>query len=51
MDFALDPSEMPGTPEYEEIFIQERDRLQHLLDQIAEDEAYEAQQYPYRPSN
>ena len=50
-ELPLDPSEYPGTPEYEEIFDQTRDRQRMLLDMIEEDRAYAQLQYPYRHSN
>ena len=48
MNLPLDPSEAPGTPEYEEIF-QELYVMRHmLLDMIEEDRLYSQLQYPYR---
>ncbi len=51
MDLPLDPSEYPGTPEYEEIFQEHYDRRRMLLDMIEEDRMYQQLQYPYRQSN
>ena len=42
-----DPSEMPGTPEYEEIYEAQRAYIEWLLNS-EEDEVYDGGQYPYR---
>ena len=52
MDYLpLDPSEYPGTPEYEELF-EERETKRHmLLDLIEEQATYNRLQFPYRFSH
>ena len=48
MYLATDPSEYPGTTEYEEI-LEERHRLRVLmLDLLAEQEEQDRLQFPYR---
>ena len=47
----MDPSEMPGTPEYEEIYEEQRARSQALIDLIEEQDDYDTLQFPYRQSN
>ena len=48
---ATDPSEYPGTPEYDEI-LEERHRLRVLmLELLAEQEELDKLQYPYRFSH
>ena len=51
MSLAMDPSEYPGTPEYEELQSEREARYTHYLDLIAEDEDYELVQYPQRFSH
>ena len=51
MDLPLDPSEFIGTPEYEEVYEEQRIRSQALLDLIEEQSDYDTIQYPYRQSN
>lgn len=51
MDFALDPSEYVGTPEYEEIFQEQYERRQALLDLIEEQVDDDLVQYPQRFSH
>ena len=51
MDLPLDPSEFIGTPEYEEVYEEQRIRSQALLDLIEEQSDYDTLQYPYRQSN
>ena len=42
-----DPSECPGTPEYEEVYEAQRAYIEWLLNS-EEDELYDGGQYPYR---
>ena len=51
MDPAMDPSEYPGTPEYNELQADREARYTKYLDLIAEDEDYELIQYPQRFSH
>ena len=51
MDLALDPSEYPGTPEYEEVFQEQYKRRQALLDLIEEQAEYDLIQFPQRFSH
>ncbi len=51
MDLPLDPSEMPGTPEYEEFYEEQRARCQSLIDLIEEQDNYDTAQFPYRQTN
>ena len=51
MDLPLDPSEMVGTPEYEEVYEEQRARCQALIDLIEEQDDYDTIQYPYRQTN
>ncbi len=51
MSLAMDPSEYPGTPEYEELQSEREARYTQYLDLIAEDEDYELVQYPQRFSH
>lgn len=50
-ELPLDPSEYPGTPEYEEVFTMHQERRRLMLDLLEEDRAYAQLQYPYRHSN
>ena len=47
----MDPSEYPGTPEYEELQSEREARYTQYLELIAEDEDYELVQYPQRFSH
>ena len=47
----MDPSEYPGTPEYEEIQSEIEARHQQMLDLMAEEQDYELVQYPQRFSH
>jgi len=47
----IDPADSFGTPEYEEIFQEQRDKRRMLLDMIEEDRMYSQLQYPYRQSS
>ena len=51
MDLPLDPSEMPGTPEYEEVFQEQYQRRQAFLDLIEEQATYDTVQFPYRKTS
>lgn len=51
MDLPLDPSEYPGTPEYEEVYQEQYERRQWLLDLIEEQADYDLIQYPQRFSH
>jgi len=51
MDLPLDPSECIGTPEYEEVYEEQRARCQALIDLIEEQDDYDTLQFPYRQSN
>ena len=52
MDYLpLDPSECPGTPEYEELFKEHHERRQSLLDLIEEQAQYDLIQFPQRFSH
>ena len=48
---AMDPSEYPGTPEYEELQSDRDVRHQEMLDLLAEEQDYELVQYPQRFSH
>ena len=48
---AIDPSEYPGTPEYEELRHDREARYTEYLDLMIEDEDYEFIQYPQRFSH
>jgi hypothetical protein len=50
-DLPLDPSDMFGTPEYEEIFQEQYQRRQALLDLIEEEADYDLIQFPQRFSH
>jgi hypothetical protein len=50
-ELPLDPSEYPGTPEYEELFKERQARRHMLLDLIEEQATYDKLQFPYRFSN
>lgn len=43
-----DPSEMPGTPEYEEVYEERRAFIEMLLNEEAEELNARYQQFPYR---
>ena len=47
----MDPSEFPGTPEYEEVFKEQYERRQALLDLIEEQADYDLMQFPQRFSH
>ena len=51
MNLAMDPSEYPGTPEYEELQYDREARYTQYLDLLAEDEDYELVQYPQKFSH
>ena len=51
MSLAMDPSEYPGTPEYEELQAEREAMHQQMLDLMAEDEDYDLIQYPQRFSH
>ncbi len=51
MSLAMDPSEYPGTPEYEELQSEREARYTQYLDLLAEDEDYELVQYPQKFSH
>ena len=46
-----DPSEMPGTPEYEEVYEERRSYINMLLNSEAEELDNDEVQYPYRFSH
>ena len=49
MDYLpLDPSDCPGTPEYEEIFQEQYERRRALLDLLEEQAQYDLIQFPQR---
>lgn len=50
-ELPLDPSEYPGTPEYEELFEERQAKKRMLLDLIEEQATYSRLQFPYRHSN
>jgi len=47
----IDPSEMPGTPEYEEVYEERRAFIETLLNDEADELNARYQQYPYRPGS
>ena len=47
----MEPSEMPGTPEYEEVFQEQYERRRALLDLIEEQAQYDLIQFPQRFSH
>jgi len=51
MSLAMDPSEYPGTPEYEELQTDRELQHQQMLDLMAEEQDYELVQYPQRFSH
>ena len=51
MDPAMDPSECPGTPEYNELQEDRDARYTEYLDLMAEEQDYELIQYPQRFSH
>jgi hypothetical protein len=51
MSLAMDPSEYPGTPEYEELQAEREARYTQFLDEQSEEQDYECIQYPQRFSH
>ena len=51
MSYPMDPSEMVGTPEYEEVYQEQYERRQTLLDLIEEQSDYDLVQYPQKFSH
>lgn len=51
MSLAMDPSEYPGTPEYEELQADREARYAEFLDLQAEEQDYELIQFPQRFSH
>ncbi len=51
MSLPMDPSECPGTPEYEELQSDRQSKYTQYLDLMSEDEDYELVQFPQRFSH
>ena len=51
MSLPTDPSEVIGTPEYEEVFEERRAYIEMLLNEEADELDTRYQQYPYLPGS
>ncbi len=51
MNLPMDPSEYPGTPEYEELREDREARYAQYLDLLSEEEDYDCVQFPQRFSH